>query len=423
MLGKTKKTILTAGPSITQKEARYVTDAAINGWNQHHSDYLVNFEKKFASYVGTNHAMATSSCTGAMHLALLGLGIGPGDEVIVPEITWVATAAAVVYTGATPVFCDVDKESWTMLPDAVERLITKKTKALMPVHIYGHPCDMEPLWDLAKKHNLLILEDAAQSIGAEYRGQKTGSLGDCAGFSFQGAKAMVTGEGGMFTTSDDELLKRVRYIGDHGRDPNRALYNTSIGYKYKMSNIQAALGQAQIERVETLVDKKIRIFNWYKERLQDIDEISLNAQKNWAKNIYWMSSIVLGDAVKHSRDEFMAELKKRQIDSRPIFYPISEFPMFDTANNPNSRIVGLRGINLPSGHERTEEEIDYICAHIREALGKKLSRVSMTQPSGWLANRDRIMDTFLAAKEKPLVLPLETRGFEDWQLVSITKDS
>jgi len=389
--------ILTAGPSITQKEIEYGTDAITNGWNNHHSDYIKKFEDTFRNYTDANYAMATSSCTGAMHLALLAYGIKAGDEVIVPEITWIATAAVVTYVGATPVFCDVDKDTWTMCPKSLERAITPKTKAIMPVHIYGHPCDMDPIWDLAKKHNLIILEDAAQSIGAEYKGQKTGSLGDAAGFSFQGAKALVTGEGGMLLCKDQEIFEKAKFKGDHGRDPKKTLFNIDIGYKYKMSNVQAALGLAQTERVEEIVEKKRRIFSWYQERLESVTEINLNAQKPWAKNIYWMSSIILSEKIEATREEFIAELKSRNIDSRPIFYPISSFPMFETQDNPNAYFIGHRGINLPSGHERTEEEIDYICSHIKDILGYKTSSNSIT---GWLEYREDINKKFKSIKQK-----------------------
>jgi perosamine synthetase len=392
-----KNLILTAGPSITDKEIEYGLDAIKNGWNNNHSDYIKKFEDSFKNYTNSNFAMATSSCTGAMHLALLALGIKEGDEVIVPEITWIATAAAVKYVGAKPVFCDVDIDTWTMCPKSLEKLINSKTKAIMPVHIYGHPCDMDPIWDLAKKHNLLIIEDAAQSIGAEYKGQKTGSLGDAAGFSFQGAKALVTGEGGMFLCKDKDIFDRARFKGDHGRDPNKALYNIEIGYKYKMSNVQAAIGLAQIERVEEIVAKKRQIFSWYYDRLKDIEEISLNAEKPWAKNIYWMSSIVLGNKVKFSRDEFMKELKTRNIDSRPIFYPISSFPMFENQNNPNAYFVGLRGINLPSGHNRTEEEVDYICHHIKDLLGKKIGKEPI---NGWIKYKEEVTDKISKIKNE-----------------------
>lgn len=388
--------ILTAGPSITQKEIEYGADAIKNGWNMHHSDYIKKFETKFGEYVGTKHAIATSSCTGAMHLTMIALGYGPGDEIILPEITWIATAAAVKYVGATPVFCDVDRASWTMCPESLEKAITPRTKAIMPVHIYGHPCDMEPIWALAKKHNLIIIEDAAQSIGAEYKGQKTGSLGDVGAFSFQGAKAIVTGEGGIYVSNNDEITEKFKFYWDQGRDPKRTLYNLDIGYKYKMSNAQAAIGLAQIERVEEIVERKIQIFKWYQERLGDLsDLIALNAQKPWAKNIYWMSSIVLEEKVKFSRDEFIGKLKERMIDSRPIFYPLSSLPMFSKVDNKDAYHLGLRGINLPSGHNRTEEEVDYICSHVRDILGAKSKDKKI---SGFLEYREKVEVTLKTNK-------------------------
>lgn len=399
MLGITRELILTAGPSIGDREMAYTQDAALNGWNRHHSDYLIRFQNRIAQYIGAPHAMATSSCTGAMHLALAVLGLKAGDEVIVPELTWVATAAAVAYTGATPVFCDVDPDSWTATAEHFSRCVTPRTRAIMPVHLYGHPCLMGPVMELAKKRDLAVIEDAAQSIGGEYEGKKTGGFGVFSAFSFQGAKAVVTGEGGMLLCNDKTLFERAQFLADHGRDPARVLFNTGIGYKYKMSNLQAALGLAQIERIEEIVARKRQIFAWYRERLADMDEIRLNAQLPGCKNIYWMSSIVLGPKVNMERDALIAELKKRMIDTRPMFYPLSALPMFARQDNKNAYAVGLRGINLPSGHERTEEEIDYICAHIREALGRKLAHVSLTQPTGWLRFRDDCIATLNACKD------------------------
>ncbi|MDA0771775.1 MAG: GNAT family N-acetyltransferase [Cyanobacteria bacterium] len=384
-LGLSQDLILTAGPHIDYREVNYAADAALNGWNHHHSDYLRDFENLFKKYIGVDHGFATSSCTGALHLALLAKGIGPGDEVLVPETSWIATAAAVVYTGATPVFCDIEADSWVMDSSKLEKHITARTKAIIPVHLYGQPVVMEPIWDLAAKHNLFILEDGAPSIGTIYKGKKTGNLGHAAAFSFQGAKAVVTGEGGFLVTNDEELKKQAWFINDHGRDPNKALYNLAIGYKYKMSNVQAAIGLAQMQKVEEIVAQKRQIFAWYQERLGDIDELSLNIERPETRNIYWMSSIVLGQQIKFSRDEFMLKLKERMIDSRPMFYPMSSFPMFNKAENPVAYSVPMRGINLPSGHARTEEEIDYVCAHIRDLLGSGIGKCANIQPHGYLA--------------------------------------
>jgi len=400
-LGITNNLILTAGPCIDYREVEYCSDAAVNGWNQHHSDYINRFEKFFKNYIGTSHGFVTSSCTGALHVALKAKGIGPGDEVIVPETTWIATAAAVCYVGATPVFADIKADTWVMDTEKLEKYITPKTKAIMPVHLYGQPVVMEPIWALAEKYNLFILEDAAPSIGTIYKGKKTGSLGHAAAFSFQGAKAVVTGEGGFLLTQDEELFKQAWYFNDHGRDASKALYNTAIGHKYKMSNIQAALGLAQMEKIEEIVTQKRQIFAWYQERLSDIEELALNVEIPDTRNIYWMSSIVLDPKIKFSRDEFMSKLKERKIDSRPMFYPMSSFPMFNSQDQLNKVAydVPLRGINLPSGHERTEEEIDYVCSHIRDLLDKSSNRTGLIQPSGKLAQRDYIENKIADCKK------------------------
>ena len=362
------KRILTAGPSITAKEIAYVNDAVNNGWNAHWNDYLVKFEKSFAEYVGVKHAMTTSSCTGALHLSLKALGIGPGDEVIVPDITWVATAAAVTYCGAKPVFADIELDSWCMAPESIKSNLSSKTKAIMPVHNYGNMCNMDALLDIAHRHDLLIVEDAAPALGATWNGRKAGSFGHAAAFSFQGAKIMTTGEGGMFVTNNTQLFERVKKIGDHGRSLTKALWNDEIGYKYKMSNIQAALGLAQLERIDELVDKKRLINSWYKRELSGVPGIQLNSEAPQARNIYWMSTIILDERYRMTKEDFIAALLERNVDSRPVFYPMSDFPMFESAHNKNARRISLRGINLPSGHNLTEEEIVYVCCQIRNIL-------------------------------------------------------
>ena len=255
--------ILTAGPSITSLEIDYVNDAVRNGWNNEWNSYLTKLEDAFKEKFKFKHALLTSSCTGAMHMAIRALGIGPGDEVIVPELTWVATATVVNYVGATPIFVDVDKSTWTMDPDSFRNAITEKTKAVMPVHLYGHPAKMDEIMSIAREHNLRVLEDAAPAIGATFNDQYCGTFGDVAAFSFQGAKMMVTGEGGILLTNDDEVYANVKQMSEHGRskDPNNTFWIETIGYKYKMSNIQAALGLAQFERIDELIARKRLIFS------------------------------------------------------------------------------------------------------------------------------------------------------------------
>lgn len=362
------KMIPSAGPSISQKEIDYVSDAVKNGWYDNWNGYIKKFEQKFAEYIGVKYAISTSSCTGAMHLALAALDIKPGDEIIVPETTWIATAAVVTYLGATPVFVDIDKDTWTINPESVKKAITKKTKGIMPVHLYGHPANMDEITKIAKAHGLFVLEDAAPSIGAQYKGKKTGSLGDVGAFSFQGAKLLVTGEGGMLVTNDDKIYEKAAFLANQGRSKTVPFLIEKIGYKYKMSNIQAALGLAQLERIDELIDKKRQIYNWYKDKLEGAKGIKLSVEKDFAKSIHWMTSIVLEDSYKHSREYFTDKLKERNIDTRPIFPPMSGFPMFKKVDNPVSDFVGRRGINLPTPLNLTKEQADYVSDNILDLL-------------------------------------------------------
>ena len=367
------KTILTAGPSITDKEINYVLDAAQNGWNSNWDGYLTRFEKSFADYVGTRYALATSSCTGALHLSLLGLGVGPGDEVIVPEISWVATASAVKYCGAEPVFVDIEADTWCMNVDLAGKAITRRTKVIVPVHIYGHPTDMTKATALAAAHGLKVMEDAAPALGGEVCGRKVGGLGDVSCFSFQGAKIMTTGEGGMLCCNDEALYERIHFVWDHGRDKHIPFQISEVGYKYKMSNLQAAMGLGQLERIEELVGKKRVIYGWYKKRLADVAEVTLNAEAPYARSIYWMSSIILGDKARVSRNDVIKGLKERGVDSRPFFPPMSSFPMFKSCEvqNPVAYRVSKNGVNLPSGHNLTEEDVERVCTALKEVLSSR----------------------------------------------------
>jgi perosamine synthetase len=365
---KPKKMILTAGPSISQKEVRYVTDAVKNGWNFHYRDYIDTFEK----YIGVKYALALSSGTAALHVACLGCELGPGDEVLIPEITFVASANAVVYTGATPIFVDVEPDTWCMDPQVIRRAITKKTKAIMPVHIYGHPANMIAINTIAKEYGLKVIEDACPSIGATVKGKKVGGLSDVGAFSFQGAKAMVTGEGGMLVTDSAKIYERAQYYGNHAKDHAKAFWHTDVGYMYRMTNMQAALGLAQLERVGEFIVKKRKIFSWYNARLRGVKCIRLNYEAPWAKSLYWMSSVVLEKNAPIRRDALMVELKKRMIDTRQFFYPVSMFPMYTKKHyaklNPIAYWVGTHGINLPSGVMLTEKTVDYVARSLIDIL-------------------------------------------------------
>jgi perosamine synthetase len=361
--------ILTAGPSIGSREKVFALDAATNGWNSQWSKYLNEFEKKFAEYVGVKYAIATSSCTGALHISLNALGIGQGDEVIVPEVTWVASANAIRYVGATPIFADIDEKTWNISPESIRKLISKKTKAIIPVHLYGNPCEMDEIMEIARENNLFVVEDAAPSIGAEYKGRKTGSFGDFAAFSFQGAKLAVTGEGGMICTNSDELYKKAYRIWDQGRIPG-TFWIDELGVKYKMSNIQAALGLGQLFRNDSMVAAKRRINSWYKERIGNHPALDFWQEDENSKCIYWMTNIRLNDNANINREDFCNKLKDFKIDTRPVFPAISQYPYWPQKQDPQSIAtkVGATGINLPSGVALSKDQVNYICDRIIQIL-------------------------------------------------------
>jgi perosamine synthetase len=362
--------ILTAGPSISNRELTYVSDATVKGWNNNHSDYLTKFQAEFAEYVGAKHALATSSCTGALHLSLLALGIGPGDEVIVPEVTWVATASAVRYTGATPIFVDIDPNTWCLDPKLIESKITSKTKAIMPVHLYGFGADMTSITKIAKANGIAIVEDAAPAIGTLIDGKPAGSFGEFGAYSFQGAKMLVTGEGGMLVTSDSDLFERARKIQDHGRKPG-TFWIEELGYKYKMNNITAALGLAQLERSERQIEQKRRISQWYKDLIGNHPHLTMQVESPNTRSIHWMNSITLDENLPISRDEVMEKLKSDGIDTRPVFPAISQYPFWDvkqTAGEVATRI-GAQSINLPSGVKLSKKSIERVCEAITAIVG------------------------------------------------------
>lgn len=341
--------ILTAGPSISSREAVYVNEAVTTGWNSHHSDFIKHFELEFAERLGVKYAMATSSCSGALHLSLLSLGVGKGDEVIVPDITWVATASAVAYTGATPVFADVDRKSWNISVETVAPLVNSSTKAIVPVHLYGYGAPMNSLSKFAKENGLYLVEDAAPAIGTEINGKLAGSFGDFGCFSFQGAKLLVTGEGGMLVTNNKDLYEKAWKIQDHGRKPG-TFWIEELGYKYKMNNITAALGLAQIQRADVQVLRKREINSLYRKYLDNNELIEFQEEIENSKSIFWMNSITLNHQVKSSVSDLAIFLKQNGVDSRPVFPTIHKYPMWETdVINANATYVSERSLNLPSG--------------------------------------------------------------------------
>jgi perosamine synthetase len=366
----TSQMILTAGPSISAREMSYAADAVRRGWNAQWSGYIKRFEQSFADYLGVRHALSTSSCTGALHLALAALGIGPGDEVLVPDLTWVATASAVAYVGATAVFVDVEPDTWCMDPRSLEAAITPRARAVIPVHLYGQPAAMDAIMRVARSHDLYVIEDAAPAIGATIGDRKVGTYGDFAAFSFQGAKLLVTGEGGMLVCNSDDLYERVESLWDQGRDPERAFWINRLGLKYKLSNVQAAIGLGQLERVDEMIAAKRRIFAWYAAALSDVPHITLNHERPGSRSIYWMTSVLLDSQAGVTRDGLRAALKARNIDTRPVFPAISQYPIWDGPREPRpvALRIGQQGINLPSGVRLRQEQVEYVSRCIAEVL-------------------------------------------------------
>jgi perosamine synthetase len=377
--GLVMERILVSGPWITQKEIEYVTDAVTNAWYANANIYHDRFEQAFAAYLGVRYAIALPSCTSAIHLALLAMDVGPGDEVIVPDTTWIASAAPINYVGASPIFADIDRRTWCLSAGTLEACITPRTKAMIVVDLYGNMPEMDPLIEVARKHGLAIIEDAAEAAGAEYRGRRAGSFGDVGVFSFHGSKTLTTGEGGMLVTDDEALYRRVLVLRDHGRRPgDKQFWNTEVAYKYKMSSMQAALGLAQLERIEELIERKREIFAWYKQELEDVEEIALNYELPEARNAYWMVTAVLDKKYGIGKDALQEQLSENGVDSRPFFHPLSSVPAYADvpqslearARNHVSYEIGPYGINLPSGLNLTREHVQYVCGVFKRILGQ-----------------------------------------------------
>jgi perosamine synthetase len=353
-------------PSIGKKEIEYVTDAVKSGWVSSLGKYINLFEESFASYCGTRYAVATSNGTTALHLTLVSLGITSDDEVIIPDLTFIATANAVKYIGAKVVTVDIEEDTLCISPNSIERSITPKTKAIVAVHLYGHPANMEEINKIAKKHNLFVVEDAAEAHGAEINKRRVGGLSDAGIFSFYGNKIITSGEGGMVTTNNEKLYKKLLYLRDHAMSKEKRYWHAEVGFNYRMTNLQAALGLAQFERIDEILAKKKKIFKWYQKGLQDVKGVKLNHQAPWAKNVYWMVCLELDGYTESRRDEFIQKLKIKNIDSRPYFYPVSDMPMYKNINASTTRIVYQRGLNLPSYFDITKEQVEYICGIIKK---------------------------------------------------------
>jgi perosamine synthetase len=352
-------------PSITALETAYASDAAANGWGAHCYDYIHRFERGFEAYLGVDFAIATSSCTGAMHMGLAALGIGAGDEVILADTNWIATAAPIVHLGATPVFVDVLPDTWCIDPADAERHITPRTRAIIATHLYGNLCDMDALLSLGRRTGVPIIEDAAEAIGSQWHGRRAGSMGIFSTFSFHGTKTLTTGEGGLFATSSAALYERVLTLSNHGRARGQVkqFWPDAIGFKYKMSNIEAAIGCAQLERIEDLVARKREILYAYMVRLSALPGITMNPEPEGTVHGAWMPTAVFHPGTGITREMLQEGFAAADIDARVFFHPLSSLPMFEEKpENANAWDLPQRAINLPSFHDMSEADIDRVAS-------------------------------------------------------------
>lgn len=358
-------------PSITNLEIEYATDAAALGWGDRCYDYIHRFEDAFKAHLGTQYAVATSSCTGALHLGLAALGIGPGDEVIMADTNWIASAAPVIHLGAKPVFVDILPDSWCLDPKLVESAITPRTKAILAVHLYGNLCEMDHLLAIGEQHNLAVIEDAAEAIGSIYRNKRAGSMGKFGAFSFHGTKTLTTGEGGMLVTNDEALYEHVLTLSNHGRarGQHKQFWPDLVGFKYKISNIQAAIGCAQTERIDELIDRKQVIYQYYKKHLGRIPGISMNPERHDTVIGAWMPTLVFAPETGVTREHLQTAFATENIDARVFFWPLSSLPPFET-NSDNIHAYGIpeRAINLPSYHDLSPEDLQRVVETVYSVL-------------------------------------------------------
>ncbi len=384
-------------PLIREKELQYVTECLKTGWISSEGRFIREFEEKWAAYCGMKYGIAVSSGTAALQVAIGCLDLEPGDEVIMPAFTIISCALAVIYDGGKPVLMDSEPRTWTMDISKIEKKITEKTRALMPVHIYGHPCDMAPILELAKKYNLIIIEDAAEAHGAEYKikvqglrfkvqrkeqrkegyeWKKCGSMGDISCFSFYANKIITTGEGGMVLTNNEKHAEKARSLRNLCFRRDRRFYHTELGHNFRLTNLQAAVGLAQLERIDELIEKKRWIGHSYNERLKDISGLILPVEESWAKNVYWMYGTVLNGNTGFDAAEFAKRLKEKGIDTRPFFLGMHEQPvfrkngLFNDEHYPVAERIARKGLYLPSGMTLTERDIDEVVKAVREVIEK-----------------------------------------------------
>ncbi len=368
-------------PALAGNELEYVTDCVRSGWISSQGSYVRRFEEMFGAFIGTPHALCTSSGTAALHLALVALGVGPGDEVVVPALTFGACANVVIQSGATPVFADVDPNTWTLTTDALLEVLTPRTRAVMPVHLYGHPCDMDPILKVARAQNLLVIEDCAEALGAEYKGQKAGTFGDVAAFSFFANKVITTGEGGMVVTHDAELAQRIAVLRDHGMSKDRRYWHEFAGFNYRMTNMQAAVGVGQLERIGKFLSHRDAVVARYDERLSKVPGIVLPPRANWCRNIFWLYSILVDPELAClGRDQLASRLVDYGIETRPFFHPLHlqpAYPRRAADSLPVTLRLASMGLSLPTSNDLLLSEVDRVCAAIEATIqGHRLSEAA-----------------------------------------------
>lgn len=366
-----KSRILYTKPSITELEVGYATDAAANGWGDNCYAYIHRFEDLFKQHLDVSYAIATSSCTGALHMGMAALDIGPGDEVIMADTNWIATASPIVHLGAKPVFVDILHDSWCIDPAKAEAAITPKTKAIVAAHLYGNLCDMDRLLAIGEKYGIPVIEDAAEAIGSVYHGKRAGSMGKFGSFSFHGTKTITTGEGGMFVTNDAELFERVLTLSNHGRTrgQTKQFWPDLVGFKYKMSNVQAAIGCAQMERIDELISRKRHIFSTYRQSINGLPGISMNPELPGTVNGAWMPTVVFALETGITREHLQAAFAAENADARVFFWPLSSLPMFEPVHaNLMAWDINKRAMNLPSYHDIDSVDIQRVVGVIKDLI-------------------------------------------------------
>lgn len=352
-------------PEVKGNEWKYVKDCLDTNWVSSVGSYVNKFEEDFAKYVNAKNAVVTMNGTAALQLALRTLGIGEGDEVIVSSLTFISPVNTIKYVGANPVFVDVCSDTWVMDHDKIEELITPKTKAILPVHIYGHPVDMDKIMELAEKHNLYVIEDATESLGSLYKGKATGTIGHIGCYSFNGNKLITTGAGGMLVTNDEKLGERAKYLSTQTKTvlENGAFYHEEIGYNFRMSNLIAAMGCAQLENIDDYIDAKRQHAKLYNNILKDVKGITLPTEKEGITNVNWLYSIVVEDDYYITRDELIIKLKENGVQSRPFFMAVHKMPPYRECKHGDMCVTNElveKGINLPSSVGLLDEEIKKI---------------------------------------------------------------